>query len=160
MRVALYTKQTIFGNPQRIVRYCHNETHLNSTIVDSEFSLTNFIVFRRDRQDLVGHGGVLIATKNTLKVHHRDGVRCTVELLFVDILLHSNKKMTSGVFYRPPNRELHPLEELNQIFSENLILLLADFNISDDNWNNISPQRDCLLENLLISIVNKHFSVS
>ena len=79
----------------------------------------------------------------------------------MDILLHSNKKMTIGVFYRPPNRELHSLEELNQILSENLILLLADFNISDYNWNNIlSPQRDYLLENLLIDIVNSHFSVN
>ena len=68
--------------------------------------------------------------------------------------------MTIGVFYRPPNRELRPLEELNEILSENLILLLADFNISDYNWNNISPQRDYLLENLLIDIVNRHFSVN
>ena len=27
---------------------------------------------RRDRQYFGGHGGVLIATENTLKVHHRD----------------------------------------------------------------------------------------
>ena len=94
---------------------------MDSTIVDSEFFPTNFVVFRRDCQYLVGHGGVLIATKNTLKVHPRDDVRCTVEPLFVDILLHSNKKMTTVVFYRHPNRELPPLEELNQILSENLI---------------------------------------
>jgi hypothetical protein len=31
------------------------------------------------------------------------------------------------------------------------------FNISDINWNNISPQSDSLLENLLIDIVHEHF---
>ncbi|CAB4043273.1 Hypothetical predicted protein, partial [Paramuricea clavata] len=137
------------------------ETHLDNTIVDSEIFPPNFIVFRRDRQHLGRHGGgVLIGTKNTLKVHHRDDITCIAEILFVDILLHRNKKLTIGVFYRPPNREWQPFEELNQILSEistSDIILLGDFNISDINWNNISPQRDSLLENLLIDIVHEHF---
>ena len=67
------------------------------------------------------------------------------------LLLISSKKMTTGVFYRPPNRELHPLEELSQILSEISTSehTHLNFNISDISWNNMG--------NLLIDIVNGHF---
>ena len=61
--------------------------------------------------------------------------------------------MTIGVCYRPPNRELHPLEELSQILREistSDIILLGDFNISDINWNNMGNLLIDIMGNLLI----------
>jgi hypothetical protein len=74
------------------------------------------------------------------------------ELLFVDIMLHSKKKLSLGVFYRPPNEDSKSLEELNQILGEKIsdVILLGDFNITGINWINLSSQRNSVLQNLLV----------
>jgi hypothetical protein len=82
------------------------------------------------------------------------------ELLFVDIMLHSKKKLSLGVFYRPPNEDSKSLEELNRILGEKIssdVILLGDFNITGINWINLSSQRNSVLQNLLVDIVHDHF---
>ena len=109
------------------------ETHLDDSVLDSEIFPSDFVVFRRDRKhhDRLG-GGILIAVRNTFKLHQRDDIFCESEL-FVNILLDRNKKITLGVFYRPPSRDLQPLEELQSILSEisTSQLILLDFILSE-----------------------------
>ena len=42
----------------------------------------------------------------------------TSELHFVDIVFSNRKKFTLGVFYRPPNNHLKPLEDLKLVLNE------------------------------------------
>ena len=89
------------------------ETHLDSTITDSELFPSNYTVFRRDRpyNDRKG-GGVLIATRDTVKAFQREDLLCDSELLFLDILVSGNRKVKLGVFYRPPKSDINSLLDL------------------------------------------------
>ena len=114
------------------------ETHLESTISNSELFPSNYTVFRRDRpyNGLKG-GGVLISTRDTVKVFQREDLLCDSELLFVDILVSGNRKVNLGVFYRPPKSVINPLPDLqtaldNVLLTPNAdLLLLGDFNMSE-----------------------------
>lgn len=137
------------------------ETHLDDSILDSEIFPANFIVFRNYRRHLGRYGGgVLIAVRNTLKAHRRDDIACQSELLFADIFLKHNKKITIGVFYRPPNGDLVPLEDLQRVLGEissTDLILFGDFNLSEIDWNNTISLRDSPLYNLLMAIVYDNF---
>ena len=92
------------------------ETHLSSSISDTEIFSSNFTVFRQDRNR---HGGdVLIAAVSPCKIVHRDDINTDAEILVVEIMLKHNQKITLMVFYRPPNNELHSLEELQRVIDE------------------------------------------
>jgi hypothetical protein len=137
------------------------ETHLDNNVLDSEFFSQDFVVFRRDRKHLGRHGGgVLISLKKGLQAIQREDVDCMSELLFVDIMLHSKKKLSLGVFYRPPDEDSKSLEELNRMLGEKIssdVILLGEFNITGINWINLSSQRNSVLQNLLMYIVPDHF---
>ena len=80
------------------------ETHLDSSIADSEIFPANYLVFRRDRMcnGRCG-GGVLIAVSDTFKSSLRDDMLSDSELIFVDISFPNDCKITVGAFYRPHN---------------------------------------------------------
>lgn len=82
------------------------ETHLDDSISDGEILPSNYTVFSRDRK-INGRsgGGVLIATHDYIKAVPRDTSQYDSEFIFVDLLLSRNRKVTLGVFYRPPNNE-------------------------------------------------------
>jgi hypothetical protein len=70
----------------------------------------------------------------------------------VDIILNHNKRLTLGVFYRPPNKDLQPLSELQTILNDittDEIIILGEFNLADVDWINIKSQKDTPLHNLL-----------
>lgn len=111
------------------------ETHLDTSIADSKIFPSSFTVFRRDRQRRGRHGGsVLLAVENFYRIVYRDDTKSNAEVLCEDIMLKYNKKITLGVFYRPPNNELYPLEELQRILGElstSELILVSDFNITE-----------------------------
>ena len=73
----------------------------------------NYTVFRRDRKiDGRSGGGVLIATRDYIKAVPRETSQYDSEFIFVELLLSHNRKVTLGVFYRPPNNETKALEDL------------------------------------------------
>ena len=89
------------------------ETHLDYSISDSEVLLNNYLIFRRDRKSNGRHrGDVLIAVRDHIKAIPRESLQSESEFIFVDILFPNNRKITFGVFYRPPNSETKPLEVL------------------------------------------------
>ena len=89
------------------------------------------------------------------------------EFIFIHILLSNNHKITSGVFYRPPNNETKPLEDLqtalHEIALKHDLILEGDFNLSVFDWENacalINSANYILLldvvhDNLLTQLVN------
>ena len=79
------------------------ETHLDHSILDSEIFPSHFTVFRNDRKINGRHGGgVLIAVRDYRTVSLRPIHPCDSEMLFIDVLLSYNRRITIGVFYRPP----------------------------------------------------------
>ena len=66
----------------------------------------------------LGHGEVLIAVRNHIKAIPRESLQSESEFIFIDTLLPNNRKITFGVFYRPPNNETKPLEDLQKALQE------------------------------------------
>ena len=50
------------------------------------------------------------------------------------------RKITFGVFYQPPNSESEPLEDLQTALQEiglrNDLIIVGDFNLSANDWQN------------------------
>lgn len=67
---------------------------------------------------------------------------------------------TLGVFYRPPNDELKPLEELQlalQSLSTPEIVLVGDFNLSEFDWINNTPLNRSDLYVRFTEIIHENF---
>ena len=109
--------------------------------MDSKLFPSSYTVFRRDRpyKGRKG-GGVLIATRDTVKVFQREDLLRDSELLFVDILVSGNRKVNLGVFYRPPKSDINSLLDLQIALDSVLstpnadLLLLGDFDMPEINW--------------------------
>jgi hypothetical protein len=102
----------------------------------------------------------LIATKSSYKIVHRDDIKPNAEILIAEIILKHNKKITLVVFYRPPNSDLYPLEELQRILGEvstSELIVVGDFNITEIDWSNASTSTISALPNLLLDIVHDNF---
>lgn len=138
------------------------ETHLDHTIADGEIFPRGYTVFRRDREHHGRHGGgVLIATRDSVRAFPRDDLHVdTSELFFVELVLSNKKKLTLRVFYRLPNNDLKPLEDLklalNQISPTELILV-GDFNLSAIDWNIPRVLDNSSKYELLLDTVQDHF---
>ena len=103
---------------------------------------------------------VLIASKSSYKIVHRDDIKPNAEILIAEIILKHNKKITLVVFYRPPNSDLYPLEELQRILGEvstSELIVVGDFNITEIDWSNASTSTISALPNLLLDIVHDNF---
>lgn len=116
------------------------ETHLDHSILDSEIFPSHYTVFRKDRKINGRHGGgVLIAVRDYITVSLRSTHPCDSEMLFIDVLLSYNRRITIGVFYRPPGSDIKPLEDL-QTFIQGLdstadLILVGDFNLPEIEWS-------------------------
>ena len=138
------------------------ETHLDNSISDSEILPNNYLVFRRDRKSNGRHGGgVLIAVRNHIKAIPRESLQSESEFIFIDILVSNNHKITFGVFYRPPNNETKPLEDLQSALQEiplkNDLILVGDFNLSAFDWENTCALINSANYTLLLDIVHDNF---
>ena len=139
------------------------ETHLDNSISDSEILPNNYLVlFRRDRKSngRLG-GGVLIAVSDHNKPIPPESLHSESEFIVIDILFSNNRKITFGVFYRPPNSETKPLEVLQTALQEiglrNDLILVGDFNLSAFDWQNTCTLNNSANYTLLLDIVYDNF---
>ena len=82
------------------------------------------------------------------------------ELLFVDIIMDGEKKLTIGTFYRPPNSDLKPLEDLWSCLSSITttdLLITGDFNLSECDWTTNHPTKSSEHHYLLSEIIQDNF---
>ena len=73
----------------------------------------------------------MLAVKDCLNFFPREDLLCDAELLFVDFYSKTNKMFTVEVFYKPPNSNLKPLQELQNTLgkiSTPELVLIRDFN--------------------------------
>ena len=63
-----------------------------------------------------------------------------------------------GVFYRPPNSDLKPLQDIQNALdaiNSNNIVLLGDFNLSDLDWSHHTLLLDIVQDNFLHQLVQE-----
>lgn len=115
------------------------ETFLNSSVINTELFPPGYVVFRKDRANEAGWGGVLLAVKDTCKaklVTDIDGITSKCEVLFV-LVSRKNVKFLICVVYCPPNyKENEYLEVLSCLenavtkYSTLDIAIVGDFNLN------------------------------
>ena len=80
----------------------------------------------------------------------------------IDIIFPNNRKTTIGAFYRPPNYDIKPLEDLKSALT-NLstpeLVLMGDFNLSDVDWSIPRSLNDSVNYTLLMDIVQDNFLI-
>ena len=138
------------------------ETHLDCSISSEEVIGSDYTVYRKDRAGNRTRrgGGVLIAAKKGLITSIREHHDLPSELLFVDIITDSKKKLTIGTFYRPPNSDLKPLEDLRSCLSSITttdLLVTGDFNLSEFDWSTSHPTKSSEHHYLLSDIIHDNF---
>ena len=126
------------------------KTHLDKNISNSEIIDPNhYDIFRKDRVFEEGHegGGVLNIVRKDLYAQAVTMSDADCEIVWNKIEQKGKKPLFTGVFYRPPNNDCYPLENLkislqNMIKSNNLpnIVLTGDFNMPDIVWENESNE--------------------
>ena len=96
----------------------------------------------------------------TLLKPHLRKTFCVSELLFVDLLFPTNRKITLGVFYRPPNNDTKPLEDLQQVLdnlSTSELIMVGDFNLPDVDWPNSRATNNSTNYDLLFDVIQDNF---
>lgn len=124
------------------------ETFLSDIFSDSEISLNNFQLFRRDRKS--NGGGIVLYVKSTLPCELRSDLEIEdIEAIWLEMKLDKQKPLLIGYIYRPPsslaswNDKIE--ETLEKIFIENKeMVIFGDFNYNfittgsnNSKWNNI-----------------------
>lgn len=140
-----------------------SETWLCDSISDSELGLSNYTVYRCDRNvstsNLSRGGGVLIAIRNNIPSSILTTYANNVEHLFVKITIN-NKNYIIGSVYIPPNSPstlyesfVEPVQSVLSTNSDFTLVLCGDLNLPNISWDNgesgltyISPSNHCLPE--------------
>ena len=157
-----------------IAEYCDpdlmliSETKLSPDILNAEFVPEGYMGrFRKDRKR--GAGGVMIISKDCYKIVDADiTVQNENESVWAIITLKDLSKLDVGSFYRPPDRGIQPLLDLelelaqiSEKFRNNpktTLILGGDFNAGGINWDNCTVDHDATnrpLKEKLISILDE-----
>ena len=121
-----------------------SETWLNSQITNDELGLSNFDIFRVDR-DTTGSekkrgGGVIIITKKHLKARKLDVPLLDIEQVFVSVKLDKDNVIL-GCLYIPPqspvevyHRHCDSVECILEKYPNSKLVIVGDFNLPDAVW--------------------------
>lgn len=128
------------------------ETWLHAGITDAELGLHNYLVFRRDRYDVVNAkygGGVLIAVKNHLNAK-LIVTSSEIEEIFVEIS-GLTKNLIIGGFYTPSIetevyiKHFKTVDKLIDLYREHEFMIMGDYNLRETLWSNHNDVSDNLL---------------
>ena len=108
------------------------ESKLDSSILNSELLISNYVLIRHDRNR--HGGGVACYVRKYINYNILDIFPSEVENIFVDVLLPKTKPFTVGIFYRPPSQNIF-LEVITENFNklsldEKEVYILGDLNIN------------------------------
>ncbi|XP_076061613.1 uncharacterized protein LOC143037360 [Oratosquilla oratoria] len=145
------------------------ETHLATNVKDSEIGITNYTLYRADREGR-SHGGVMVYLRHDLAAHtmtllsHSNGV---IELLALHI---TNINLIIVNCYRPPQCNLESfskaLEKLNEVLETTPhamtdVIICGDFNFPFICWpdgrSSGGTLEDQAQAKLLLEIADKLF---
>ena len=145
-----------------------SETKLGPDILNGEFVPEGYMGrFRKDRKR--GAGGVMIITKECYKIVDADiTVQNENESVWAIITLKDLSKLVIGSFYRPPDKGIQPLVDLemelaqiSEKFKNNpktTLILGGDFNAGGINWDLCTVDHDTsnrTLKEKLLSILSE-----
>ena len=157
-----------------IAEYCDpdlmliSETKLGPDILNGEFVPEGYMGrFRKDRKR--GAGGIMIITKECYKIVDADiTVQNENESVWAIITLKDLSKLVIGSFYRPPDKGIQPLVDLemelaqiSEKFKNNhktTLILGGDFNAGGINWDLCTVDHDTsnrTLKEKLLSILSE-----
>ena len=157
-----------------IAEYCDpdlmliSETKLGPDILNGEFVPEGYMGrFRKDRKR--GAGGVMIITKECYKIVDADiTVQNENESVWAIITLKDLSELVIGSFYRPPDKGIQPLVDLemelaqiSEKFKSNpktTLILGGDFNAGGINWDLCTVDHDTsnrTLKEKLLSILSE-----
>lgn len=143
--------------------FAFSESNLSDSFYTSEIGLTNYSVYRTDRDLTRTHkksgGGVLLAVSNRFSSSLISGTSAGFDHLFVRVSCsnRNSKQYVFGVVYIPPSSPDHfytshfnEVERLQNIYSEDDFVLLGDYNLPELSWSsdgtlpNSSSPRSCV----------------
>ena len=109
------------------------ESKLDSTVSDSEISITGYNIVRSDRNR--HGGGVMCYIKDTICFNRRENFSDEIENVFVDLLFPDTKPILIGFLYRPPDQPgfLHKLSVAisnASNFDNQEVFILGDLNLN------------------------------
>jgi hypothetical protein len=125
---------------------CLSETWLCDSFYDSELGLSNYIIFRCDRNSLTSNfcrgGGVLIAIRTDIVCTALPSIVNNIEHLFVKFCISNTTFVICSVYF-PPNSPISIYESFLSAVQSILLLhpnctfiFCGDFNLSDITWSN------------------------
>lgn len=128
------------------------ETKLDASISNAEFSPKGFNIFRKDRTDK--GGGVLIGVKDSIKFVECPEFDSTLELIWIKLLPsgHNVKPIYIGCCYRPPGSDIEFSSSLREILNKIYfntrnsiphIILCGDFNFPNIKWDDMENNSPC-----------------
>jgi len=123
---------------------CGCESHLNNSFHLSEIFPDSYNVFRKDR---VEGGGVFICVRKNLVAADQPTLDVQAELLWIKLSFSNQTPIYICSFYRPPNSDLYPVEQLNislaklknstnSTNAQTNIVLMGDINFPSITWHN------------------------
>ena len=139
------------------------ESWLSDDIGDAEVFPTNYVTYRKDRNDRTG-GGVFICVRDNIISYKEDwnlGGNC--EAIWCRIVDKHKKHFLLGCFYDPPSDCDMALSEFLSVLEERArlpssrIIVGGDFNLPDINWDYMMTNtggRCRSKSDMLISVMN------
>ena len=144
---------------------CGCESHLDQSYHTPEVFPDHYNVFRKDRT--VGGGGVFVCVKKNLVASEEPILEVEAELLWIKLSLSNQPAIHIGSFYRPPNPDSYPIEQLSvsltRLNNSNTppnIVLMGDFNFPSITWHNgygniaTTPTYGNALNNMFLDVIN------
>lgn len=117
---------------------CISETWLNSNISDEDVKISNYKVYRKDRSDDSGYGGVAIYVADHLLSERRVEIEVTgVEFVCIEVK-NNGKSILVGTCYRPPSNLSHIRKTFIDDFKnviENMKMRNSDFMMITGDFN-------------------------
>ncbi|CAG2244297.1 unnamed protein product [Mytilus edulis] len=121
------------------------ETHLDKTISTAEIlDPEQYEIVRKDRITEKGHegGGIINAVRKNIVCNGEDTLDTNCEIGWTKIQLKGCKALYTGCYYRKPDNDPTPLQNLNTSISRLThnntlpnIILTGDFNLPDIDWD-------------------------
>lgn len=117
---------------------CISETWLNSNISDEDVKISNYKVYRKDRSDDSGYGGVAIYVADHLLSERRVEIEVTgVEFVCIEVK-NNGKSILVNTCYRPASNLSHIRKTFIDDFKnviENMKMRNSDFMMITGDFN-------------------------
>ena len=153
-----------YTNPDAILL---QETKLNKEILSSEFMPSGYNIFRKDRVNQDGGGGVLVAVRSCYPAVDVE-IKADCELVWVTVSMKNKRKIHLGSFYRPPSAGPEPLDQLDSALRNlhsttknpnSTVILGGDFNCGHINWDTNTITEGCASRSThekLLDVISDH----